>query len=156
MLHADNLQKLEHLRQKYPAHAKRSLIIPCLYMIQEQYGFIPPEAPAYLAQTLAVPLIWIREAVSWYSMIQSKKLGKYHIQVCHNLSCSLRGAETLLPHIQKKLGISVGETTADEKFTLSTVECLAACGSAPVMQINEKFYENLTPEKVDQILAELH
>ena len=155
MLTEARLKKVEELRQQFPQNAQRSLIIPVLWLVHEQYGHVPPETIPYLAKLLPVPEIWVKEAVSWYSMFHTKKVGKYHIQLCRNLSCSLRGAEELIAYLKLKLGIDVGETTPDGKFTLSTVECLAACGSAPMMQINDRYHENLTKAKIDQILGEL-
>lgn len=146
---------MDALRKSFPQGAERSLIIPALWLVQEQCGYVPDEAVPYLAQLLPVPEIMVREAVTWYSMFRNKKVGKYHLQVCHNLSCSLRGADGLLAHLKARLGIAPGEITADGKFSLGTVECLASCGTAPVMQVNDRYYENLTKEKVDQILADL-
>lgn len=150
-----NLQKIEGLRQQFPKNAARSLILPALWMVQQQHGYVPAEAVAAVAKALEVPEIWVKEALSWYSMFNAKKMGKYHIQVCHNLSCALRGAEDILSFLQEKLGIKVGETSGDGKFSLGTVECLASCGTAPVMLINERYYENLTRDKIVKILAEL-
>jgi NADH-quinone oxidoreductase subunit E len=155
MLNTERLNRIEGLRQQFPKNQARSLILPVLHMIQEEHGHVPENAIPYVADLLSLPEIWVHEAVTWYSMLHIRTLGKYHIQVCHNLSCALRGAEDILEYLQQKLGIQVGETTPDGKFSLATVECLASCGSAPVMQVNETYHENLTMEKVDQILAEL-
>jgi NADH-quinone oxidoreductase E subunit len=154
-LSPEKLQKVEALRKSFPQEVERSMIIPVLWLVQEEHGYVPEEAIPYIAALLPVPEILVREAVTWYSMFQMKKVGKYHLQVCHNLSCALRGADNLLAYLKSKLGIAPGETTRDGKFSLSTVECLASCGTAPVMQVNDRYYENLTKEKIDQLLAEL-
>lgn len=154
-LSEESLQKVEEMRQQFPPTQERSLIVPTLWLVQKEHGHVPPEAIPYIAQLLPVPEIWVKEALTWYSMFNTKKVGQYHIQVCQNLSCCLRGADDLKEYLKEKLGIGFGETTVDGKFTLSTVECLASCGTAPTMQINEEYYENLTKGKIDQILAEL-
>jgi NADH-quinone oxidoreductase subunit E len=97
----------------------------------------------------------VKEALSWYTLYTRRKLGRYAVQVCRNISCSLRGAERILDHLERKLGLRPGETDPAGRFTLLTVECLGSCGTAPVMQINETYYENLTCEKIDAILDSL-
>lgn len=154
-LSEESLQKIEELRKNFPDGNQLSLVIPALWIVQDEHGYVPEEAVDYLARLLPVPAILVKEALSWYSMFRKEKTGKYHIQVCRNLSCCLRGGESLLGYISKKLGIGPGETTPDGKFTLSTVECLASCGTAPVVQIDKTYYEDMTEEKLDQILAKL-
>jgi NADH-quinone oxidoreductase E subunit len=134
---------------------RRSVLIPALYIAQREFGFISAEVMEYLAAELSLPVSEVRGVATFYTMFNKAPVGKYHIQVCQNLTCSMLGAESLISHLEKKLGIASGQTTADGKFSLSRVECLGSCGTAPVMQINDDYYENLTAEKIDEILAGL-
>jgi NADH-quinone oxidoreductase subunit E len=134
---------------------RRSVLLPALYIAQREFGYISPEVMEYLASELGLPVSEVRGAATFYTMFNKEPVGKYHIQVCQNLTCSMLGAESLISYLEKKLGIGCGQTTADGKFSLSRVECLGSCGTAPVMQINDDYYENLTPEKIDEILAGL-
>jgi NADH-quinone oxidoreductase subunit E len=109
----------------------------------------------YLAGELGIPVSEVRAVATFYTMFNKEPVGKYHIQVCQNLTCSLLGAESLISYLEQKLGITCGQITPDGKFSLSRVECLGSCGTAPVMQINDDYFENLTAEKIDQILVEL-
>ncbi|MBF2053774.1 MAG: NAD(P)H-dependent oxidoreductase subunit E [Candidatus Sericytochromatia bacterium] len=138
---------------KYPH--KKAATLTCLWIAQETDGHVTLEAMEYIADLLEIPVTHIYAVVGFYSMYTTKPLGKYHIQVCHTLSCELMGAEGIIDHLKQRLGINVGETTPDGLFTLSGVECLASCGTAPMCQINRAYYENLTPEIVDQILDQL-
>ena len=138
---------------KYPV--KRSAILPLMFIVQRERGYLDPPAVAYLAERLDLRTTDIWEVATFYSMIYTQPVGKYHIQVCKTLSCKLRGSEKITEHCSKKLGIRVGETTSDGKFSLSEVECLGSCGTAPMFQINFDYHENLTPEKVDQIIDAL-
>jgi NADH-quinone oxidoreductase subunit E len=134
---------------------RRSALIPALYIAQREFRHISPEVMEYLAAELSLPVSEVRGVATFYTMFNKEPVGKYHIQVCQNLTCSLLGAEPLISHLEKKLGIVCGQTTPDGKFTISRVECLGSCGTAPVMQINDDYYENLTAEKIDEILAGL-
>jgi NADH-quinone oxidoreductase E subunit len=134
---------------------RRSALIPALYIAQREFRYISPEVMEYLAAELSLPVSEVRGVATFYTMFNKEPVGKYHIQVCQNLTCSLLGAEPLISHLEKKLGIACGQTTPDGKFSISRVECLGSCGSAPVMQINDDYYENLTAEKIDEILAGL-
>jgi NADH-quinone oxidoreductase E subunit len=138
---------------KYPI--KRSAILPLMFIVQRERGYLDASAVAYLADRLDLRITDIWEVATFYSMIYTQPVGKYHIQVCKTLSCKLLGAEKITKHCSEKLGIKVGETTPDGKFSLSEVECLGSCGTAPMFQINFDYYENLTPEKVDEILNRL-
>jgi len=138
---------------KYPL--KRSAILPLMFIVQRERGYLDPPGVAYLARRLSLRITDIWEVATFYSMIQTKPVGKYHIQVCKTLSCRLLGAEKITKYCADKLGIKVGETTADGRYTLSEVECLGSCGTAPMFQLNFDYYENLTPEKIDQILDSL-
>ena len=138
---------------KYPV--KRSSILPLMFIVQRERGYLDVPAVAYLAKRLDLRTTDIWEVATFYSMIYTKPIGKYHIQVCKTLSCKLLGSERITNHCSEKLGIKVGETTPDDKFSLSEVECLGSCGTAPMFQINFDYHENLTPEKVDEILESL-
>ena len=138
---------------KYPF--TRSAILPLMFVVQRERGYLDPPGVLYLANRLQLRVTDIWEVATFYSMIQTSPVGKYHIQVCRTLSCKIRGAEKVTEHCARKLGIEVGETTPDGRFTLSEVECLGSCGTAPMFQINFDYHENLTPEKIDQVLDAL-
>ena len=138
---------------KYPI--KRSAILPLMFIVQRERGYLDAPAVAYLAERLDLRTTDIWEVATFYSMIYTQPVGNYHIQVCKTLSCKLLGSEKITKHCSEKLGIKVGETTPDGKFSLSEVECLGSCGTAPMFQINFDYHENLTPEKVDQIIDTL-
>lgn len=143
-----------HLK-KYPPERKRSALIPLLFVIQRERGYVDNAGVNYLAQLLEIEVTDIWETATFYSMFNMHKIGKYHIQVCKTLSCRIMGEPEITNHICDKLGIHVGETTGDETFTVSRVECLGSCGTAPMMQINFDYHEDLTTEKVDRILDSL-
>jgi NADH-quinone oxidoreductase subunit E len=142
----------QHLA-KYPV--RRSAILPLMFIVQRERGYLDPAGVLYLANRLSLRVTDIWEVATFYSMIYTEPIGKYHIQVCKTLSCKIRGAGTITEHCSKKLGIKPGETTTDGRFTLSEVECLGSCGTAPMFQLNFDYHENLTPEKVDQVLDAL-
>ena len=114
-----------------------------------------PDDQERVAQRLELPPAWVAGVVSFYTMITDRPLGRHHLQLCRTLSCALRGSERVLEHIRATLGIDDGETTPDGRFTLTTVECLGSCGTAPVVQINDDYHEDLTVERLDRILADL-
>ncbi len=136
---------------RYPV-SKRSAAMPVLHLIQETYGYISNEAIEWAASKLELQPINLLELVTFYPMYRQKLLGKYHIKVCRTLPCALQGSETLCEHLLKKLGVALDETTLDGKFTVSHVECIASCGTAPVIQINDDLYEKVTSQKVDELL----
>ena len=138
---------------RYPE--EQSAMMPLLHLIQEDKGFISITDQLELAKLLRVPPMKVRGVVEFYTMFRGEKCGKYLIQVCHTLSCAILGAHTVVDVIRQKLGIDVGGTTKDGLFTLMKVECLGSCGTAPVMQINDDYYENLTEEKIIEILDSL-
>ena len=138
---------------KYPV--ARSAILPLMFIVQRERGYLDPPGVLYLANRLKLRVTDIWEVATFYSMINTAPVGKYHIQICKTLSCKIRGAGTITEHCSKKLGITPGETTKDGKFSLSEVECLGSCGTAPMFQINFDYHENLTPQRVDQILDSL-
>ncbi len=147
------VSKIQGMAASFPQ--KNSALIPALHLIQDQFGWVPPSVIRQLAKLLRTTPNKIYGVLTFYTMFNLKPVGKYHIQVCRNVSCSLLGAKHIIEHLIKKLGIKIGETTSDGKFTLTQVECLGACGTAPVMMINDRYYENLTEKKVDQILKTL-
>ncbi len=139
--------------KRYPEGKHKSAVIPILHLAQMEFdGWLSPETMDYVASILNIQPIEVYEVASFYSMFNLKPVGKCLIEVCRTGPCWLLGAEDLVRHIEKKLHIKDGETTADGMFTLKTVECLASCGTAPMMQIGETYHENLTCEKVDEIL----
>jgi NADH-quinone oxidoreductase subunit E len=138
---------------KYPV--KRSAILPLMFIVQRERGYLDAPGVAYLAKRLDLRITDIWEVATFYSMIHTKPIGRHHIQVCKTLSCKLLGAEKITKYCSEKLGIKAGETTPDGRFSLSEVECLGSCGTAPMFQINFDYHENLTTEKVDQILESL-
>jgi len=129
-------------------------VLPTLWLAQEQFGWISEDVMHYVADLLKVSYNHILGVVTFYTMYNKKPVGKYHIQVCANVSCMLRGSDNLVEHLERKLGVKVGETTPDKLFTLDEVECLGSCGTAPMMQVNDDYYENLTAEKIDKLLEE--
>ncbi len=158
----EEMQSIQHLipeferwKERYPEGFTGSLTIPCLRRIQEERGYVADSDIEELVAYLGVPRIQVDEVLAFYTQFTRVPRGRHHIQVCHNLSCSLRGAEGLISYLGTRLGIGPGETTADGRFTLSTVECLASCGTAPMMMVNDTYHENLTPEKVDELLEDL-
>lgn len=132
---------------------RRSAILPGLHVAYDRYGFLNFEMYQQVAEILGVPVVWVAECASFYTQFPKKPVGKFHIRVCDNISCSLRGALGLVKYLEEKHGIKKGEVTTDGLFSLVTEECLAACASAPMMQVNDKYYENLTPAKVDELIA---
>lgn len=136
--------------------AAKSMVLTALYIAQEQYGYLSEEALRRVAERLGLSLKDVYSTASFYSLYRMKPAGQYVIQVCEGLSCFLRdGAERLVDYLRRKLGIEVGETTPDGKFTLETVQCLASCGTSPAMRISDELYDNLSEEKVDAILEQL-
>ena len=147
------LQKIEELKKRYLK--PDSVILEVLYLLQEKYGYISQEGMKYAAELLGISEEQVLGVVTFYTMFNTKPIGKYHLQVCTNVSCMLKGAYDLLKKLEKELNIKKGETTSDGLFTISEVECLGSCGTAPVVQINEDYYENLNEEKLLQIIQEL-
>jgi NADH-quinone oxidoreductase subunit E len=147
------LAKFDSLVQNYPV--KRSALIPILLTTQEHLGHLSDESIAAIARYLELPEIEVYEVVTFYSMLRRQPVGKHHIQVCTNISCLLLGGDEIFEHVSKRLGIKEGETTGDGQFSLIEVECLGACCNAPAMQVNYTYHDDLTFEKVDQVLQEL-
>lgn len=135
---------------------KRSAIIPALYRVQqENNGWVSPEAVATLSQLMELPEAWINEVLYFYTMFNKKPVGRCHVQVCCNISCCMNGSRELVDHLCQEFNVQEDNVSEDGKVTISRVECLGSCDTAPMMQINDKYYENLTPEKAVQIIKEL-
>jgi NADH-quinone oxidoreductase subunit E len=149
------IPEFEKLRSRFPDGFESSLVLPCLRRIQEDRGYVADTDIEELTAFLGVPRIQIEEVLSFYTQFRRKPVGRWHLQMCRNVSCSMRGAERVLEHVERKLGIGPGETTPDGRFTLSTAECLGSCGTAPMMMVNDGYHENLTNEKVDALLEGL-
>jgi NADH-quinone oxidoreductase E subunit len=149
----ETYKEFEATVARYPK--KEAAILPVLYLAQQEFGYLGSEAIEYVARLMGQSPARVHGVVSFYTMLKTKPIGRHHIQVCRTLPCALRGAEQLTGFIKKTLGIEVGQTTDDGRFTLSEVECLASCGTAPMMQVNDDYYENLTDDKVTEILASL-
>ncbi len=147
---AKTRKKIDEIVARYPQ--KEAAILPLLHITQQEFGFISPDSEKLVAEILGIKLIRVREVVTFYTMLEREPIGKYHIQVCSNLSCTLLGSEKLIDYLQGKLGIKPGETTKDKKFTLTLVECLGACEQAPCMMVNFDYYGNLDKKKIDKIL----
>jgi NADH-quinone oxidoreductase subunit E len=140
---------------KYPPERSRSALIPLLFVIQRERGYIDNAGVNYLAKFLSLEVTDVWETATFYSMFNMRPVGRHHLQICKTLSCKIMGEPEITGHICDKLGIHAGETTGDGKFTVSLVECLGSCGTAPMMQVGFDYYEDLTTEKVDKILDEL-
>lgn len=149
------IPEFEALKTRLPPGLDSTLVLPCLRRIQEDRGYIAEEDVDALVDYLKVPRIQIEEVLSFYTMLRRKPVGRWHLQVCRNVSCSMRGAERLIDHLSGRLGVRPGETTADRRFTLSTVECLGACGTAPVVMVNDRYHELQSEQSLDALLEEL-
>ena len=149
------LGKVREIIERYPAGKQKSAVIPLLHMAQEEFGgWLSPESMDYVASLLNIEPIEVYEVATFYSMYNLKPVGKYLFEVCQTGPCMLRGSDDIIDYIKQKLNIGVGDTTTDGMFTLKTVECLGACGYAPMMQLGKFYREHLTKEKVDQIIEE--
>ncbi len=135
---------------------KKAAMLPLLHLLQERFGYIPPEGEQWVSDKLEVAISHVREVVSFYTMFRTQPIGKCHIQVCTNLPCVLRGAEQALAYLKERLGVDVGQTTPDDKFTLSSVECLCACEIAPMCQVNDRYVGPLDRAVIDRLLEEAH
>lgn len=147
---ADLVDDVTGIMGRYPTN--RSAIMPALYLAQEKYGTVDGVVYQAIAEILDIPEIYVFEVASFYTMYNRQKVGKFHLQLCTNISCMLLGAYDVLGHLERRLGIKDGATTADDLFTIRTVECIGSCDVAPVMMVNEAYHNNLTPERLDEIL----
>lgn len=150
VLSAEAIARINGIVEKYPA--KRSALLPALHVAQNEVGWLTRDAMEEVAELLGVSLDQVEEVASFYTMFYTEPVGTYVLEVCKTLPCSILGADEIIDYIADRLGIQPGETTADGMFTLMRVECLAACHRAPVMQVNHRYYQDLTPEKVDALI----
>jgi NADH-quinone oxidoreductase subunit E len=149
------LQKVSEIIARYPEGKQKSAVLPLLHMAQDENGgWLSVEAMDYVAELLQIKPIEVYEVATFYSMYNLKPVGKYVFEVCQTGPCMLNGSDQIISYIKDKLNIGIGETTADGLFTLKVVECLGACGYAPLMQLGKNYREHLTPEKVDRIIEE--
>lgn len=153
MLSADAKKRIESLKTEY--ETKQSALIPALHVAQADQGWLSEETQGEVAKLLDLTPQSVREVVTFYTMFHQKPVGKYLLQVCRNLSCCLRGGHKLQKQIEERLGIQEGETTLDGRFTLVSVECLGSCGTAPVLMVNERYHEGVTPQDIERLLTEL-
>ncbi len=153
ILNEQSVAEIKKRMVRYPR--RKSAILPALTVAYRQVGHLNKDVYKEISRIIEVPYIEVAEAATFYTMFPKHEVGRYLIQVCHNISCALLGADGLIDYLENKLNIKKGETTEDRLFTLISVECLGSCTTAPMMQINDQYYENLTKEKVDQILEDL-
>jgi NADH-quinone oxidoreductase subunit E len=147
------LAEVKQIIERYPEGKQKSAVIPVLHLAQEEFGgWLSPDTMDYVASLLGMEPIEVYEVATFYSMYNLAPVGRYVFEVCQTGPCMLNGSDQIIDYIKTKLGIRAGETTADGMFTLKTVECLGACGYAPMMQMGKHYREHLTPEKVDQII----
>ena len=153
MISDEMKKRFDELVKRYPE--KRSALIPILHDVQAEVGYLSPEAIAWVAAYLTLSPADVMSVASFYDMLHLEPVGKHMIYVCHNLTCSLLGAERLIRHLEGKLGIRMGETSPDGLISLKRMECLASCGTPPAIQIDGIFYERMTPQKLDELLEKL-
>ncbi|MFA6437936.1 MAG: NAD(P)H-dependent oxidoreductase subunit E [Bacteriovoracaceae bacterium] len=153
MLTKENLEKATALFTRYPE--KKAALLPILWIAQEQEGWISTDMMKYIGDLVEVPYAHVLGVVTFYTMYNDKRLGTHHIEVCTNVSCMLRGSDKILDTVEKMCGTKLGTTSPDGKFTISEVECMGACGGAPMLAIGEEYHEHLTAEKTEQLLAQL-
>ncbi|KYP16146.1 NADH-quinone oxidoreductase subunit NuoE [Flavihumibacter sp. CACIAM 22H1] len=150
----EKMAKVREIIARYPEGKQKSALLPVLHLAQEVYGWLSSETMDYVASLLQIEPIEVYEVATFYSMYNLKPVGKYMFEVCQTGPCMISGSDAIIDYIKQRLGIGVGETTPDGMFTLKTVECLGACGYAPMMQMGKHYKEHLTPEKVDQIIED--
>ena len=145
-------EKFTKEQRKYPL--RRSALIPMLLFAQDEQGFLTKEAIAEIARRLDLTILQVEETISYYSMLRKKPAGRFHLQICTNISCMLRGGQEVFEHARSKLGIAPGETTPDGLFSLEEVECIGACAWAPALQVNYQFHHERSPERLDRLIEE--
>ena len=146
-------ERIERIRARYPE--PRAALLPALYAVQAERGFVADDDVPTIARLLDIPEVRVREVATWYTMFHRRKVGRHLVEVCTNLSCHMRGGDELLRCLCRELGVEPGQTTRDGRFTVREVECLGSCGTAPVMQVDGEFHENLTPERALEVLRDL-
>lgn len=144
---------MDKLVSRYPSRV--ALLLPALHQAQEETGWLPPEVLEEIGAYIGIHPAQVREVASFYTMYNLNPVGKYHLKVCTNVACCLRGSDEIVEHVEKKYGIKRGETTRDKKLTLMEEECLGACGTAPAMMLNDDYYENMDIPKMDKLLESL-
>ncbi|MFH2052715.1 MAG: NAD(P)H-dependent oxidoreductase subunit E [bacterium] len=152
-LSPESASRIETLVARYPTRA--SALMPCIWVIMDELGHVPPAGVALLVDKLGVTPARVHEVLSFYTMFRTEPQAEYVLQVCHNISCHIMGARPVIAHLEKQLGIRMGERTPDGKFALEGVECLGACGMGPCLQLGKHMYEHLTPERIDGLLDSL-
>lgn len=153
MLSEESLQRIEELKKHYPS--PRAVVLEALWMWQNEHGWISGEGMKEVGRVLGIPVHEVYGIVTFYTMYNRKPVGRHKLEVCTNVSCMLKNSEKIVKHIQEKLNIGMGETTPDNRFTLVEAECLGSCGTAPMMQVGDEYYESLDEAKVERILNEL-
>jgi NADH-quinone oxidoreductase subunit E len=143
-------REIQEILARYPT--KQAALLPVLWVAEKEFGYIAPEVMELVARRLDVSPAHVYGVVTFYTMYQKEPPAKYHVQVCQTLPCAMMGCDKVIDHLENRLGIKAGETTKDRRFKLSTVECLASCGTAPAMRVNEAYYENLTTEEIDRLI----
>jgi NADH-quinone oxidoreductase subunit E len=146
------IPEFEKWKKRFPAGFESSLVLPCVRRIQEDRGYVADSDIDGLTEYLGVPRMQIEQVLSYYTQFRRAPIGRHHVQACRNVTCSMVGAERLIDHLAAKLGVRPGETTPDGRFTLSTVECLGSCGTAPVVMVNDTYHENMSAERIDALL----
>ena len=146
-------RKIDEIVKRYPERA--AALIPVLFVAQEEFGYLSTEGLALVAERLQLPASKVINTATFYTMLHKKPVGTYHLQVCKNISCYLRGSDALVQCVREELNIGMGETTSDKLFTLSGVECLASCGTAPVVQVNEDYHESMNADRLRVLLGAL-
>jgi NADH-quinone oxidoreductase subunit E len=154
LISAEGMNEIDNWIAKYPQDQRQSAVMAALRIVQEEKGFLTPEYMDAVADYLNMPAIAVYEVSTFYTMYEHKPTATNIINVCTNISCKLRDSDSIVNHLKQKLGIKLGETTQDGRFSLRSVECLGACVNAPMLQLNKDYHENLTPEKVDALLAQ--
>ena len=145
-------QRATEILSRYPAEYKKAAVVPLLHLAQEEWGYISTEAMAYVASLIDCSPVKVAEIATFYLMFNKEPVGKNILAVCHTLPCALTGCSSIFDHLSKKLGIGLGETTKDGRFTLRKSECLAACDKGPVLLVNRELHTHMTPEKTDEII----
>lgn len=153
MLNENNLHELDEIIKRYPE--PRAALLPALWLAQEQEGFISQDMMKHIAHVLHLDYAHVLGVVTFYTMFHDKPKGKYHIEVCTNISCLLRGSKKILDSVEQHCGIKKGEVSKDGKYSIEEVECMGACGGAPMIAIGEEYFENLNPKKTENLLSNL-
>jgi len=153
MLNNEDILKIEKIKSKYPND--QAALMPVLYLFQEKFGYISDDSIREISSMLKIPEVDIKGVVSFYEMFHDHPVGKYLVQVCTNVSCMLCNSGHILKSVEKKLGIMCGQTTRDKLFTLEEVECLGSCGTSPVISVNDRYYENMNEQKINELFDSL-